>query len=211
MPIDNSILRITPRYVYSIDPGQVILNVYHYMVEAPTTGFLGWNSGIADAIAEQFITTVLEPVAATQVAGIECVEIRFDVLTSPSFPFTVLPLSTPITGTQPGEGMPSFVAWAFKLVRSNRTTRNGQKRICGVSESSVLGNLPVVGIEDELAAAAAAMGDEFTVTQDTESMTLIPVIARVDPADSLIILAHQPVDSAVFTKVSTQNSRKLGS
>jgi hypothetical protein len=211
MPIDGAILRITPRYVYSIDPAQVILNVYHYEVSSPTTGFLGWNIGIAEAVAETFITDVLTPVAATQVAGIECVEIRFDVLTAPLFPFTVLPLSTPIPGTQPGEGLASFMAWAFKLVRTNRTTRNGQKRIAGVSESSVLGNLPVVGIEDELAAAAAGMALELNVVEDTESMTLIPVITRLDPADSLIVLAHQPVDSAVFTKLSSQNSRKLGS
>ncbi|MGH9459539.1 MAG: hypothetical protein ACRD2J_18030, partial [Thermoanaerobaculia bacterium] len=52
---------------------------------------------------------------------------------------------SPLFGTAAGGAMADFVAWSFLLRRSSLVTRHGGKRIGGLSEIDVLGDVPEPG------------------------------------------------------------------
>ena len=100
----------------------------------------------------------------------------------------------------------------FKLVRTDRSTRNGAKRFAGILEAQVTGNelsdptnAGWVAIETALAADLAVTGS------GGGAATLSPCIVRFGGLDPLQITELNLVSEAqVRVNVTTQNSRKPG-
>lgn len=134
---------------------------------------------------------------------------RLDVVdwTDATHPLAGITLS-PLAGLVANEVMPTFVAWGFRLNRSNSTTRNGQKRFGGVPEIYVEDSAPVGSALTILTSAAGGLGTTHSITVGSTQYNLQPAIVRKDPTTPFGILASQWVQDATFTHVTTQNTRK---
>jgi len=120
-------------------------------------------------------------------------------------------LSPAVPGTNSGDCLPPYVTYSFLLQRLNATTRNGHKRFAGVGENQQINGDPVSGAITTLDDVADVIGNPLVlagVAPDTWEMTLSPRIVRKDATGALVL--SQPVLSARFTSIGTQNTRKFG-
>lgn len=120
-------------------------------------------------------------------------------------------LSPFVPGTNSGDCLPPYVTYSFLLQRTDATTRNGHKRFAGVGENAQLNGFIVSAVEASIEAQADVMGNALElagVAPDTWEMELSPRIVRKDAAG--LMLLNQPVLSARFTSIGTQNTRKYG-
>lgn len=202
--VNGDIVQIVARY-FNLQVNN--LNVFYYrmtLVEA--------NSDLA-GLATAFDTDVLVPVKAIQSANGAWNLLTLRNLTN-GIDIHEMPLA--VYGTVAGEGMPAFVSWGFRLLRTNASTRHGAKRIPGVCEGSVAGNDPIAGINAALATAAAAMKDPITWPgDDTNAVEAEPVIVGRYPeghaqAGQLDLTTINPVANAQFVRVTSQVSRRYG-
>lgn len=122
-----------------------------------------------------------------------------------------------VDGENGGDPAPSFNALNFILRRSTLLTRNGSKRLGGLSEAISSGNT-YTGSPSNLAALETAMGTPLLTGDVTPDPFADPVIVgRVlytpptgDPYYKLDLSLINAVQSCSFTAVSTQRSRKAG-
>lgn len=127
-------------------------------------------------------------------------------------------VSSTVFGLLSGDPEPSFVAANFVLRRSTLITRNGSKRVAGLSEGSVNGN-NWVGSSGDLAAYATALAAPL---MDNTLPTPVPFATPVIVGRKIVgtgshgaiygldLTKINPIASAAFTAVSTQRSRKVG-
>lgn len=200
---DNDILQIT--FVQSVT-GQVVNNVFFYRADDPV--------GTPDYgdVADGFISQVVVPLVATQSVDVGSTRIVIKNITNN---LDIYEEANSNAGSRSGPVMPSFVAWAFRLVRSSALTRHGAKRIAGPSESDVADNGPVSGVLTVLTALATAMGEDFVVNDGGgNTVTLVPVIVgrteNVDGDYELDLTKINPVASANFIRVTSQTTRRAG-
>jgi len=183
------------------------LNVFQYEITTTAPFNIAVNGQeVADAIYE-VILDVLDPLVTTNIA--------YDHVTMKNLsdPIEVWDGTPTLTrnGTIASDPMPPFTAWGFKLTRTNASTRNGSKRFWGVAEADVAIGEPTAGVAARINAMSAFLGNPFTVTPDyptAPDIELQPVICRKDATGALI--TSQPVVSASFRAVTTQNTRKFG-
>lgn len=193
MYAENDIIRLI---VHSDLAGVDMVNVYHFESD---------HAGALDAtLGETIRNNFLDPIAECQSAQVNYRRVELLNLTDGiSYYEHVFP--TPLSGARPGEFLPTFVSWAFRLNRQTRQTRNGQKRLSGVAEGDIDGNNPVGVVLPLLTQAASSMGSPLPVGLDE---SLVPVIVRFD-AVTQTVTAVNPVVNATFTRVSSQNTRKV--
>lgn len=202
----NDILQFSLGSYYQT-PSNRGMNVFQYEV-LPETPFDLADYG--QELADAWYTAVLN-----EIAGIINVAIAFDTisiinLSEPLEIYTGAPTLTR-NGLTAGDCMPPFTAWAFKLNRSNASTRNGSKRFWGVTEADVINGVVTPGAALGIQAVSAFLGAGMTLEINTSlpnDVQLYPVICRKDESGGLI--ASQRVNSAIFRSVSTQNTRKFG-
>jgi hypothetical protein len=172
-------------------------NVYYYQVDVLGSGSVG------AALATAFNSVVRPPLLQFQSEACDHVGLGYTNLMNLNEFGTVTTVPTP-SGVVTGQGQASFYALTFKLFRTDRSVRNGYKRIGGIPETVVTGN--------SVDAAFTADVDAFAETLDNDlssnGYTFVPVIygAPTGPPNNLperIV----PVIDAVFLKVSTQRSR----
>lgn len=201
MPTVGDVFRITLcAEMFSQD----VCNVFFY-----TVAF--WTGNVTlEEVLDEFIATVVEPVRAVQSNSVVYTEVSIADAMDPAVYFE-MPYTS--VGAESGAaGMPSYVAYGFKLVRTDRTTRNGYKRFAGVTENQVTGNNIVTpgaaaftDIEDGLAADLAVTGG------GGGTATLAPAIVRMSPLDPYQVSEVNLVSAAeMAVYVTTQNSRKVG-
>lgn len=115
-----------------------------------------------------------------------------------------------------GDPMPSYVAIPIQLQRSTKVTRNGYKRLPGVTETLVSGNVLSIGSQEKLAAEIFFSGSrpfkDITVPTEEYSMNAI-IVGRTKNASGvyeLDLTRINPVSSAsIGSNVTTQNTRKI--
>ena len=193
MYVENDIIRVI---AFSDLAGVEMVNVYHF--EADHDGMLDVTLG--ETIRNNF----LDPIAECQSAQVNYRKVQMLNLTD-GIGFYEHVFSTPLSGARPGEFLPTFVAYSFRLNRTTRLTRNGQKRLSGVAEGDVDGNNAIGAVLPLLSQAANRMGTPLAVNLGS---AFIPVIIRFDPATQAVT-ATNLVASATFTRVSSQNTRKV--
>lgn len=123
--------------------------------------------------------------------------------------------SVSVPGMSAGEYLPVFVTWTFRLNRSNLLTRSGRKAIAGVPENEQTNGVPTVGVAIVLDEASDFLGGSLQqiVGPDVDWSMDPVIIGRVEtPPDSgnyvLDLTVRNPIQSAQFVRISTQNTRK---
>lgn len=100
-------------------------------------------------------------------------------------------------GTRTGAGTPTWLAAAFKFVRTTRDIRSGGKRICGMLEADTNGNVWETAYQTVLGTLAVAMGNNIIAS----GTTLRPcIVSKIDPVTKLYL--PDPTDWR-FTLVSS--------
>lgn len=200
----GDILQITDVQALSLNQ---LLNVYTYEVME-----LGSAVEYAD-IANTFQGTVVEEVCLQQVNILVHTGTVIRNLTNGLDLFEEI---TSRQGDVNSEAMPNFVALAFRLVRSNLLTRHGQKRIGGIGEVSIAGNIVNPASMVSVIAMAAAIGSDLTVDSGgDEDFVLRPVIVGRFPegspsAGQYDLSKVNPVAQCSFIRVTTQTTRRAG-
>lgn len=102
--------------------------------------------------------------------------------------------------------MQSFTALNFKLQRGNASTKSGAKRIGGLSEAWLAGN--VVVEDPTIDARILAYEGVVPAILSGALGSYTPVIVKFDDTVVGGVAAFQSVASCNFLRVTTQNSRK---
>lgn len=176
--------------------GALMINVYHYR-ESPN-----FEEFTLAELVDVFAADVLPFINAVQSSQVENLSIRaysFDDDTEHERDISGT------NGIRPGDPLNSFSAWGFKLIRNNLSTRNGSKRIGGIAESDVSGNLPEQAIEGELFELATALHADLEPGGDGK------VSAFIYRRDSWVDgdWIGNGVNDAAFKRVTSQVSRKV--
>ena len=200
----NDIVQLTDVQTYLT---QQVLNVYYWRVDS-----LEALTDLND-IAEVFSTYYIGAIDDIQSTGIVHTRAIVKNLTNG---VDIHEEVYSIAGTATGDNLASFYASAFRLVRSNLTTRHGQKRIGGIPEGHVNGNAITAGIAAAYAAVATVLGSQFVRTGTVDhDFSLTPVIVGRIPTGSpgagqLDLSIINPISSAQFIRVTTQTTRREG-
>lgn len=107
-------------------------------------------------------------------------------------------------GIRPGATLNSFSAWGFKMNRRNIDVRNGSKRVAGLSETDVEGNLPSTPMNSILDDVAAAFAISLVLASGA---ILEPFIFRRGSFELGTYIGTLVAD-VVFRAVTSQVSRK---
>jgi len=202
---DGDILRFVLN-AHNTANGAPIINVFWYEV-AELTGVISTPADLR-AVALDVFGTLYPPLIDIQAVGTVYDNIVMDNMTNLIDTASYAP-PTPVTGSIAGPAEVTQVALSFKLVRTNRLTRNGSKRIGGIHEAV---------IEDTTGATFAAgatctaietiLRDPIEVAAPVDGDCLLyPVIVRRPPVGSPVTV-FQRVSDAVFRGAGSQNTRK---
>lgn len=182
---------------------QQVLNVYYYQCMA-----VGTDPDLSlEALATWFYADLIADVTAIQMDGLlhNTLDLRnlengVDFYTGT----TVVPGQISSAGAQE---LASWMSAGFILRRSTLATRNGYKRFAGLSETDVAGNLWITSTA-RLDTIATALAIPVTTTNNDE---FIPVIVkRPIPEPNTVDPTTNPIVSASFRGLGTQNTRKPG-
>jgi len=191
---------------------QQSLNVFFYQVSNVPTPPEGVS--IYEYICERFDVVVAAKQQNLIPAEAQLTNIRVDNLTN-GVDFFDYVISR--TGVVAGDCAPSFNAYNFILRRTTLVTRNGSKRVGGVPENWTDGN-SFVGLTAALTDYGAAISSPLVTADATPDPFAVPVIvgrseyttSEGKQAYQLDLTKINPIQSAAFTALSTQRSRKLG-
>ena len=154
------------------------------------------------ALAADFNLKIVETLKLTQDDGLAYNNVVFSTFfgTLPDLP--VAPTST--TGTLVGEDTASFLAFAFRLNRSTKDTRNGSKRFAGLTEDRITGNFVDTGFTTLMDAFAPQMA----LALDSGTNLYDPVIFS-PPNMAHVGNLVNTIDSVTsIATVTSQRSRK---
>lgn len=188
-----ALLQLTHVQTYQ---GQTMMNRYFYFTGSSV------SVGLLNDCLETFELEIVPKVLRLQHNQVS--DIRLDIFEIGGILFSSLGLTG--VGMNADEPLPSWIALSFKLQRGNASTKSGGKRIGGISEASVIGNelWPDPTFEGWINDYCVAAGLVLTGTIGN----YVPVLVKFDPDNPGTVLANQNVESVVFTKVSSQNTRK---
>lgn len=199
----GDIIRLDVKQIYQIGAFIEMHNVFFYEVATLTGSLTLFDDGAE--LGVDWDSAIGTKIRATQHSLLYYNSIKLDNCTDPD-DFGAYIYPDAVTGGASGEPAPSFNAWSFELIRTTRATRNGSKRIGGISDGWTTGNTVYTTFIPTMTACALALQDPFAWTNGTASAGLRPVITRM-PGVGLTPLAVNRVNDAVFRKVSTQRTR----
>jgi hypothetical protein len=183
-----------------------ILNVYYYHVftmtaEAPLPVYM------LD-LATAFIAQVIIPVSYLQVTALT--HVRLDAMNmSNQLEIGSYTYDEPYAGDVVGDYAPSNVTYSFRLVRYDRSTRNGRKSLSGVPDEAIIaGRTLNPSFAAGVSNAAEAIGSTINVEGDSSDATLVPSIVRIPANPNVVPTVFNTVIQAAFIGFGTQNSRK---
>lgn len=200
-------------FEYSVH-GELCQNRFHYASPAPGPVTLG-----ADKLREAFQADVLPALASlmTSVGGTVTYN-RFYVVnlyddTDFIEDFVLVP---PAPTSVWGEAVPSFMALSFTSWRFRVGKNRWYKRIAGLGETAITGNIFTAATEAD--AAADAMTAD--VTHVVSGQRFNPVLLFLDPGstppyqkyptEAQQLVESAQVDAWAYYNLTTQRSRKIG-
>lgn len=182
--------------------GQQLLNVYYYRFIPLTAIMDGGLSLFNDA----WEAAVLDKVRAIQLTVVQHTSREWKNLSNGVDLFVD---GTVVNGLRSGDANayePSFVSAGFILRRESLVTRNGYKRIGGLSSSDINGN-DWVGEGTAIPEIEVALASDLSVGLIP---SLEPIIVKrpiVPPVESY---QYASIGSSSFRGIGTQNTRKKG-
>lgn len=182
---------------------QECLNVYHYR-QTSATAVENSSEDLIDAYRE-IVRDALLAVQSTQYT-VERYEAFNVSVVGPDF--YALSELTPVAGLRTGEVMSSFQSWGFRYNRATRLSRNGWKRLAGVSEGDSQNGVAIPGIISALGLAAAAMAQNISGT--LYNVSFEPVIYRAIETGTGQPPGAFPINGVNYIRITTQNTRKIG-
>lgn len=183
--------------------GEQVLNVYYYRwFSAPSVDNTPYG-----AMLTSFRDKVVNVVADLQNEGLEHVRLEIKNLSN-GIDFAENIISE--FGSYPGATgtyLPSFNALSFKLVRDSLVTRNGAKRIAGLTDGMQNGN-EFVGNMDFVDAYRAAILDFLSVGLiDVAAPVIVKRPIEPPVGDDYL---YSSIVAVSFEGLGTQNTRKQG-
>lgn len=150
--------------------GNEMRNIFHYEVTAVTG-----DPALSDVLTT-FEADVVPDMANVIVGGAYIYSLHAENLTDETT-IADLDMGTDHPGTRAGDAMPMFNALGIKLIRTNKTTRQGQKRFSPVSETDSTAGVFSAGLVTAAEALGAALVADLEVDDGAgNTATLIPVI-----------------------------------
>jgi len=192
---------LVDQQIYVTADANPALNVYAFRQNS--------GSGTAIDLANAFRGAILPLIVGVQSVAVGHVDFTVTNLDNPS-DFVVSPVSSEDgTGTQTGDCLPRYNAFAFFYARATRDSRNGWKRIMGVPESvQVNGEVTNSGELAALATLAAGMAAGLV---DGGGNSWSPRIYRREVIkDDVVIVARADfgISGVSYHGLTTQNTRK---
>lgn len=172
------------------------LNVYFYQNSVDTP-----NAVTAQALADSFESVALPTIRLVQGNGVGHFELIVDIIeTGLNLVSVISPI---ILGNETGSVLPPWNAAAFRLNRTTRATRHGQKRLNGIPETFIDGVGQVIdsGYQTRLNNVAGVIGAAIG--------NFTPCIVTWNGEFGAPPAAVNLVQNATFTRITTQNSRKV--
>lgn len=176
--------------------GQVCENVFHY--QSVTT-----EDAIVGNMATAFSLDVVPQIKAILNGGVNFNEVYVINLSNAGYSYALPLAGTGSIGTI-GTCMPKFNAFGFRFFTGDSTVKRGFKRFAGVDESVSSSGVYSGTINTQINNLIAAMTD----TISDAGIDFVPIVWRrpnsaADPSERLV-----PIITAVFSGLTTQNSRK---
>lgn len=192
--------------------GQLLQNVHFYRLTSIPTPSEGMT--FEEYVANRFNAVVGIPMRAIQSANCQHTIYRVDNVSN-NIDFAEVTIDT--AGGSSGDPLASFDALNFILRRTTGVTRNGSKRLGGLSEASISGNTNIVGATALANYTAALSAPLVTADATPDPFAEAVIVGRVFDATVgeeggyvLDLSRINPIASAAYTAVSTQRSRKAG-
>lgn len=181
--------------------GERILNIFYYIVSVFTAGVT-----LLELLLE-FKDIVLVPMRAIQHVDLEHISLHANNLSNG---LDEDDLVLGLNGVDSaGEALNTFTAAAFTLIVDSKLTRNGSKRIGGISEGRVTGNVYTggAGLDEDL---SDAMSEVLQVTgTPSGELDAYPIVVGRDIFGGLVLANwNSIVASSVKTNITSQTSRK---
>lgn len=202
MPVvgSNFVFEIKDQQVLGSQP---VENVWYYV---QTTGATPVDASLVGAA---FSDIVIDALIQIQSTGLSHVTLEVQQLASLTN-FVVFAISGK-AGDQTGQGAPSHDAWKVRILRTSKETREGAKRIAGLTEGNIAGDFIDAAVRSNFDAVLSAIDVPLTV--DGQTLELAIVGGKKDPATG----EQKPADEWIYQlsaglttgyEVTTQNSRK---
>lgn len=208
-PVSNDIIRVTDFQTFL---GQTIINTYFYRYipgDDPDVDYSGLSAKF-----NAFATVIANNIQSNLLTH---TQYRIENLTN-GIDLVEVPAS--VVGAGTGDALPSYAAFSFRLNRTTKLTRHGQKRIAGLTEAMIIGNEVTAGMVTPLNGVADAMATPLVELVGPEpDYTYEPVIIGrdlvVNPETGnetyeLNLMKINPVQSAQFVRLTTQTTRRKG-
>lgn len=161
------------------------------------------GAGGAEDLALAFIESILPEILNIQSSGVthDNIEVtNYDDLED----FHTEALTSANVGSRSGEALPRFNAWAFRILRASRNSKNGWKRFAGITETDQSGGVAAAGMSTALDAVAAVLGVRLSDVNGNSWDMKIPGSQFAAPG----IPVPHPTAGSEYVKITTQNSRK---
>lgn len=199
----NDLYQLTSVQTYL---GQQVLNVFVYKCVG-----IGTSTDLPGSLRDVFRTFIRDFCNAIQSDQLEYVG-QVIVNLDDDAEFGVFSDST--LGADGGDGLPPYACYSFRLNRTTRAVRNGQKRIGGVPETRQANGVPTAAALTQLNLIAGSLGtilvEPITGASFEPRILHRATIAGVGGATATTPRADYAISNAVFTGISTQNTRKFG-
>lgn len=184
-----------------------VLNVYFFEIVAMTASKP--LSLMGDELGEFWYEEFLTPILGIQTVSVAHTRLEIDNMENFLTDSVIVVPDSPVLGSVGDNYAASSTAASFQLVRQNRTTRHGSKRIAGVPDTAVTNNVVVAGGEPTFIAAGEQMAAGFTFDIGVgETMSIVPVIAKTPVAPATLPTAYNNVIEGLFRGIGSQTSRK---
>lgn len=180
-------------------------NVFYYKADL---GFSSTAENLKDAFNNDIVVPLLDVLSASTrltrqyVFNLVEEDDFVDVGYSPPF----------FSGTRSSIQMPPFVGWYFRYVRPTRDVRSGRKTFGTIAEGDVSNGVATGAIVALLVALETALEQPITTGLGNYNpciakTTLVPNPSP-PPDFRRVPITLYPIDSVVYERVSTQNTRK---
>lgn len=182
--------------------GQLVQNVYHYLVDNIVGS--GGTAFINAALRSSWLDIVLDALKLVQTSDVTYNQIEVQNLNDVAGD-EVFSMSE--SGSVGGEALPSLVSWSYQLRPETKAIRHGRKAVAAVPELNI-------DINEATPTALPDLIDLGAIFADTlvhPNGDFIPVVARIpDATPRPFIPFTVPISEGIFRGVGTQYSRKKG-